>query len=97
MSKRRKEIHGKGSYKYAIDGVVQLDANCMQTFDARKKHVFFLGLPQPTTLQFENRDGLCSSPNKSQIKIEILTDKYGREDTSWSLIDSKCWTKTIKE
>jgi len=78
--------YGKGYYFYEVGGIKEYDTDQARTFTDKGEHTFYVGMP----IDNDNGNGLpegrisvCDN-NKQEIKIKILTDKYGAEN-SWEL------------
>ncbi|KAL7540302.1 hypothetical protein ACHAXR_010017 [Thalassiosira sp. AJA248-18] len=81
--------YGEGTYSYQVDGIEEYNSNRQRSFTDQSVHQFYVGLPIPSDDDgndgnvngpFTGRTSVCGQ-NKQEIRIKLLTDKYGDENT----------------
>ncbi|KAL7548699.1 hypothetical protein ACHAWF_011970, partial [Thalassiosira exigua] len=77
--------YGTGFYSFKVDDNVIFDSKKKKTYTNEASHTFYVGMPlnNDNGSPFAGRTSVCGA-NKSQIRIKIWTDKFGKENT-WQL------------
>ena len=88
--------YGRGFFSYIVDGMKEYETLDRRTFTDKEEKTFYVSMPlAPVTLpNGGNGDDSLSvrgdddcRGNQQRIRIKVLTNKYGAEN-SWSLVDA---------